>query len=161
RGSRKPSGPQYSNPQRPNKERNTEHMTFKRVNDIIPQGETRFFKPKEFADTYALLIEPSEARAQVKTTDYYVQEIEPDQPAGALEAGQPDVEGDYILTHKALVNIAREAIGEAVPAVLASKQMKSRPGTYWAFEGVDVKTESLLATYYEKRESGDTEELPF
>lgn len=145
-------------------------MTFKRVGDIIPQGETRFFKPKEFADTYALLIEPSEVREKVKTTDYYGQEIEQDQAvvhlsafstASALEAGQPDVEGDYILTHKALVNIAREAIGEAVPAVLASKQMKSRPGTYWAFEGVDVKTESLLATYYEKRESGDTEELPF
>lgn len=137
-------------------------MGLKKASDF--GGAGTFFKGEEHSADLALLVEPKSWRyndkntyqGQLKPRDEATCDITCFQNSDQLEGKKPPLvlEG-AILTNEALVNKAKQSMGDSFIAVLRKPSGKR----YWNFEDPDDDTYEKVAAYYEAREAKLAEAL--
>ena len=128
-------------------------------------GGGEFFKPAEFEDAKALLLEPKSFDRQVPTPNYgpkdqVTTDITVFNTDLALDTGVPD---DVIYGAKiqqvALVRSTKDIIGKGAVVTVGKGAAKPGQNAPWVFTPVDKDTQAKVVEYVKGREA-DLEDAP-
>jgi hypothetical protein len=134
-------------------------MALKRSSEI--PGGSSFFKPAEFADAVALLIEPKSVQRDVPNTyagvtknrDEVTADVTVFATAADLANGKGVEHKAMTFTHPGITNRLSRAIDEAVVGKMGKKQFDKAPAPAWVVDDVDDATFDKVAEFYEAREA--------
>ena len=133
-------------------------MALKRSSEI--QGGSAYFKPAEFADAVALLIEPKSVQRDVPNTyagvtknrDEVTADVTAFQTAADLASGNGVVFPAMTFTHPGITNRLSRALDEAVVGKMGKKQFEKAPAPAWVVDDVDDATFDKVSEFYDARE---------
>lgn len=134
-------------------------MALKRSSDI--QGGSAYFKPEQFKDAVALLVEPKSVQRDVPNTyagvtknrDEVTADVTVFLSAADLANGNGVEHKDMTVTHTGITNRLSRAIGEAVVGRLGKKQFEKSPAPAWVIDDVDDAAFDKVSEFYEAREA--------
>lgn len=134
-------------------------MALKRTSEIA--GGSAYFKPAEFADAVALLVEPKSVQRDVPNTyagvtknrDEVTADVTVFATAADLEAGKGVEHKGMTFTHAGITNRLKNAVNESVVGKMGKKQFEKSPAPAWVIDDVDDATFDKVAAYYEAREA--------
>src|SRR5687768_2262206 len=129
-------------------------MALKRSSEI--QGGS-YFKPADYQNAVALLIEPKSVQrdvpntyaGQTKNRDEVTADLTAFMSAGDLAAGKGVEVKGLTFTHPGLVNRLSRAIDEAVVGRMGKKQFDKSPAPAWVIDDVDDATFDKVSEFYE------------
>lgn len=134
-------------------------MALKRSSEI--QGGSSYFKPAEFADAVALLVEPTSVQRDVPNTyagvtknrDEVTADVTAFNSAADLAAGKGVEFKGMTFTHPGITNRLSRAVGEAVVGKMGKKQFDKAPAPAWVIDDIDDAAFAQVEAYYDAREA--------
>lgn len=139
-------------------------MAIKRSNEVTV-GAGTFFKPKDHADAFALLVEPKIVKRDVEYTPYQknytekrdevVADVTVFASASDLDNGKGVEHKGMTFTHPGLVNMLSHNVGDSMVGRMGQKVFKQGSNPAWVLDldVIDDATFDKVLAYYEAREA--------
>ena len=117
-----------------------------------------FFKPKDYQNAVAVLVEPktidrdvpSTYKSQTRVRDEVISDVTVFEDQAALDSGKPStILKSTKIVHGMLTSTVEKILGGAMVATIST--VPTQNGSGYVFRDVDSATEAKVAAYYQSR----------